>query len=196
VAEWLRSGLQSRVHRFDSGRRLERFLRVNRNVRSLHAESVALDAAASSSSVGAPVYICVVPTSAWPSSACAFLIPAWRATWSPKAWRIECGVKVRVDAGAAAEFHHDGAQHLAGRGPELEVHSLDAGQDLGDHRLELRQDRDPALATALRDVGADVHPARPLEVAALEVPQLVLRMASPPVPRPRAILPLGRVIPV
>jgi hypothetical protein len=26
VAEWLRSGLQSRLHRFDSGRRLERYL--------------------------------------------------------------------------------------------------------------------------------------------------------------------------
>ena len=28
VAEWLRSGLQSRLHRFDSGRRLRRFVRV------------------------------------------------------------------------------------------------------------------------------------------------------------------------
>src|SRR3954468_21176658 len=28
VAEWLRSGLQSRVHRFDSGRRLSRYARI------------------------------------------------------------------------------------------------------------------------------------------------------------------------
>jgi hypothetical protein len=29
VAEWLRSGLQSRLHRFDSGRRLENCLQIN-----------------------------------------------------------------------------------------------------------------------------------------------------------------------
>jgi hypothetical protein len=29
VAEWLRSGLQSRLHRFDSGRRLAKCLKID-----------------------------------------------------------------------------------------------------------------------------------------------------------------------
>ncbi|HEX6021770.1 MAG TPA: hypothetical protein VFZ00_07235 [Solirubrobacter sp.] len=129
--------------------------------------------------------------------------------------------EVCVNARAAAELHDDRPQYLARRGLELQVHPLgiaagitpalgrdhelanprpfrrvpdgrlDARQDLGDDRLELGKNRDPALAAALGNVGALVHPARPLEVAALQMPQLVVADAGADAQEGDAPLPPG-----
>jgi len=51
---------------------------------------------------------------------------------------------------------------------------VDAGQDLADDRLELGQHRHPALSAALGTVRTHVHPARPLEVPSLQMPQFMV----------------------